>query len=172
MPLYSFGIVGLKALHILDGIPFYSLFEWVVLFMRDCEYFLTHSIPHIHDNTRINASILHSTLRFMQLAEVQGVFPWKAHELKDYIFSMPYNREFSLPVDNYILDFLKGQAQEQYSWSYGDLSYIGTISFLYDMPVLFASAYKPLDLTSVPVNNLVGIGLGFLSNEVNQTTHE
>lgn len=172
MPLYPFGIVGLKALKILEGIPFYSLFEWVVLFMRDCEYFLTHSIPHIHDNTRINASILHSALRFMQLAEGQDVFSWKVHELKKYIFSMSYDRKFSQPVDNYILDFLKGQIKEKYSWSYDNLGYIGTISFLYDMPELFTIAYRPIDLTTVPLDNLVGIGLGFLSNEVNLVTHE
>lgn len=172
MPLYSFGIVGLKALQILDGIPFYSLFEWEVLFMRDCEYFLTHSIPHIYDNTQIKASILHSTLRFMQLAEKQGIFPWKARQLKDYILSMPFDRETSQPIDNYILDFLKGQIKEKYSWSYDNLGYLGTISFLYDMPELFTNAYRPLDLTTVHVNNLVGIGLGFLSNEINHVTHE
>lgn len=165
--LYSFGLVGLKALKLLDDIPFYSLVEWIVLFMRDCEYFLTHAVPYIHDNTMIKASVLHSTLRFMQLAETQKVFTYKAHKLQEYIAGMPYDRKGSRPVDNYILDYLTGVNSVKYEWSDKELSYIGTIAFLYDSPELFAKVFRPINVGSTQIDSLVGIGLGLLSNSIN-----
>lgn len=164
--LYPFGLVGLKALKLLDGIPFYSLVEWIVLFMRDCEYFLTLSVPHIHNNTMIKASVLHSTLRFMQLAEKQKVFTYKAHQLQEYIAEMPYDRTGSRPVDDYILDYLTGTRTEKRAWSDKEMSYIGKIALLYDLPELFAEAFRPINVDTIQIDNLVGIGLGLLSNHI------
>lgn len=164
--LYSFGLVGLKALKLLDGIPFYSLVEWIVLFMRDCEYFLTRSVPHIHDNTMIKASVLHSTLRFIQLAEKQKVFTYKAHQLQEYIAGMSFDRNGSCSVDNYILDYLIGGKTAKRAWSDKEMSYIGTIAFLYDLPELFAETFRPINVDDTQIDNLVGIGLGLLSNHI------
>ncbi len=167
--LYPFGLVSLKALKLIDGIPFYSLVEWIVLFMRDCEYFLTRSVPHIHDHTTIKASVLHSTLRFMQLAEFQKVYPWKAHQLQELIKEMRYDRNGSRPVDNYILDYMIGKRTAKHVWSEKETGYIGTIAFIYDMPELFADVFRPIDVSDTQVDNLVGIGLGLLSNSINGT---
>lgn len=164
--LYPFGLVGLKTLKLLDGIPFYSLAEWIVLYMRDCEYFLTRSIPHIHDNTTLKASLLHSTLRFMQLAEKQKVFTYKAQQLQTYIKHMPYDRNGSRPADNYILDYLMGGTTVKRAWSDKEMSYIGTIAFLYDIPELFAEIFRTINVGDTQIDNLVGIGLGFLSNHI------
>lgn len=164
--LYPFGLVGLKALKLLDGIPFYSLAEWIVLYMRDCEYFLTRSIPHIHNHTMIKASVLHSTLRFMQLAEKQKVFTYKAQQLQMYIKQMPYDRNGSRSVDNYILDYLIGGKSAKRAWSDKEMSYIGTIAFLYDLPELFAEAFQSINVDDTQIDNLVGIGLGLLSKRI------
>lgn len=165
--LYPFGLVSLKALKLLDGIPFYSLIEWIVLFMRDCEYFLTRSVPHIHDNTTLKASVLHSVFRFMQLAEAQKIYPWKAAQLQQVIKQMRYDRAGSLPTDNYILDYLTGSAAAKRHWTDKELAYLGTIAFIYDIPALFAGEFHPLSLDEIGIDDLVGIGLGLLSNTIN-----
>lgn len=170
MNLYPFGLVGLKALDNLDGIPFYAMVEHIVLYMRDCEIFLTRSIPHIHDNQKLKASILHSTLRFMQLAERKKVFTWKASQLQDYIKKMGYDSTDSQPTDIFILDYLVGRNVDRCEWTPEELCYIGTIAFLYDSPGLFATAWIPAtDLDSLPTESLVGIGLGLLTNKLHGT---
>lgn len=162
--IYPFGIVALKALKRLDGIPFYSLVEQIVLFMRDCEYFLTTNIPHIHNTMEIRVSILHSTLRFLQLAECQKVYTWKAHQLQQLITFMHHDKEVSRPVDNYILEYLCGVKNSGKFWNENELGYIGAIAFLYDLPGLFAEVFRPIDINHYEVPNLVGVGLGILSN--------
>lgn len=164
--LYPFGLVGLKALKLLRGIPFYSLAEWIVLYMRDCEYILTRSVPHIHDNTTLKASVLHSILRFMQLAEKQKVFTYKAQQLQTEIKQMPYDRNGSCPVDNYILDYLIGGKTIKRAWCDKDMGYIGKIAFLYDLPELFTEAFRSINVGNIQIDNLVGIGLGLLSNRI------
>ncbi len=40
---------------------------------------------------------------------------------------------------------------------------------IYDMPELFADVFRPIDVSDTQVDNLVGIGLGLLSNSINGT---
>lgn len=170
MDLYPFGLVGLKALDNLDGIPFYVMVEQIVLYMRDCEFFLTRGVPYVHDNQKLKASILHSTLRFMQLAEQKKVFTWKASQLQDYIKTMAYDTTASRPVDIFILDYLAERNVDRCEWTSEELCYIGTIAFLYDSPGLFTAAWMPTtDLENLPTESLVGIGLGLLTNKLHGT---
>lgn len=167
MALYPFGLVSLKVLDNLEGIPFYVMIERIVLFMRDCEFFLTHSIPHVHDNQKLSASILHSTLRFMQLAEQKKVFTWKASQMKEYINMINYDSAGSQRVDVFILDYLSGRHLVSCKWTADELRYIGTIAFLYDCPGLFTAVWNPaFDLDEFPIDSLVGIGLGLLVNKL------
>ncbi len=165
--IYPFGLVTLKALKLLDGIPFYSLVEFIVLFMRDCEYFLTRYDPSFHGNPTIKASVLHSTLRFMQLAEEKKIFTYKAIQLQEYIASFEYDKINSNPADNYILGYLSGISVVKRKWNDKELSYLGTIAFLYDLPELFSGVFRSVNFDNIKIDNLVGIGLGMLSNSIN-----
>ena len=82
---------------------------------------------------------------------------------------MRYDRNGSRPVDNYILDYMIGKRTAKHVWSEKETGYIGTIAFIYDMPELFADVFRPIDVSDTQVDNLVGIGLGLLSNSINGT---
>lgn len=165
--LYPFGLFGLMALPNLEGLPFYSMAEQIVLYMRDCEYFFTHNIPYIHNPNYLSASILHSTLRFMQLSEDQKIFPWKAQEIQNIIATMEYDNLGSAAVDRYILNFMLRQPLNGDNLnSPQNLSYLGTIAFLYNMPELFSSKSQNIILADIEPDNLVGIGLGLLSSRL------
>ena len=79
---------------------------------------------------------------------------------------MPYDRNGSRPVDNYILDYLVGGKTIKRVWSDKDMGYLGTVAFLYDLPELFTEAFRSINVGNIQIDNLVGIGFGLLSKRI------